>query len=172
MKCGRMNQNKRKRFTFMNGGHWRVKLGEREIRARFVDLLAAYENLGFTPSEIKQQLDEYRAYRHVCGCHSPEDVKLAISTREGYDKYRENAADIIEEAIDTLIEVGNGVTDEMLHKLCSKLFVLRDIFENEIGQEGDQFVRQCAEDERKKIPKSLGHLLTEAFYALKEHRYD
>lgn len=161
-----------KRFTYMDGGHWRVKVGEREISAGFVDRLAEYESLALAPNEVKQRLDEYRAYRNVCGGRSPEDVKLAISTREGYDKYRENAADIIEEAIDTLIEVGNGVTDEMLHKLCSKLFVLRDIFENEIGQEGDQFVRQCAEDERKKIPKSLGHLLTEAFYALKEHRYD
>lgn len=88
-----MNQNKRKRFTFMNGGHWRVKLGEREIRARFVDLLAAYENLGFTPSEIKQQLDEYRAYRHACGCHSPEEVKNALERMRTEEEDKKKTAD-------------------------------------------------------------------------------
>jgi len=33
------------------------------------------------------------------------------------------ARTIIEEVIDTLIEVGNGVTDQDLHKECNKLYI-------------------------------------------------
>lgn len=35
---------------------------------------------------------------------------------------------IIEEVIDTLIEVGNGTTDEQLHKACDYLLSLRDLW--------------------------------------------
>ena len=34
---------------------------------------------------------------------------------------------IIEEVIDTLVEVGNGTTDEQLHKACDYLLSLRDL---------------------------------------------
>lgn len=36
---------------------------------------------------------------------------------------------LFEQALDTLIEVGNGVTDEMLHEATDKLFKVRDILE-------------------------------------------
>ena len=35
---------------------------------------------------------------------------------------------IIEEVIDTLVEVGNGTTDEQLHKACDYLLSLRDLW--------------------------------------------
>jgi len=43
---------------------------------------------------------------------------------------KEQAAELLEDVIDTLIEVGNGTTDEMLHAACQKLFKLRDGFIN------------------------------------------
>ncbi len=122
-----------------------VKLVEGEIRSGFDDRLAEYESLGLTPDEIKQQLDEYRAYRHACGGYSPEAVGLAVRTRDGYNKHRETALEIIEKALDTLMEVGNGVTDQMLHELCDEIFILRDIVVNKIGCEGDAFIEECAE---------------------------
>lgn len=36
------------------------------------------------------------------------------------------AVEIIEDVLDTLIEVGNGTTDEELHRACDKLFKFRD----------------------------------------------
>jgi len=43
---------------------------------------------------------------------------------------------IIEGILDTLVEVGNGVTDEMLHKQCDYLFAFRDLWmKNKIKQE-------------------------------------
>lgn len=45
---------------------------------------------------------------------------------------KQKAAIILEEVIDTLIEVGNGVTDEMLHAAADQLIKFRDEwFENE-----------------------------------------
>jgi hypothetical protein len=41
------------------------------------------------------------------------------------------AANLLEEVIDTLIEVGNGITDEDLHKAADKLLKFREeCFEN------------------------------------------
>lgn len=39
---------------------------------------------------------------------------------------KEEASTILEDVIDTLFEVGNGVTDDMLHEACDKLFKFRD----------------------------------------------
>lgn len=44
---------------------------------------------------------------------------------------KEDAHELIEEVLDTLIEVGNGTTDEMLHEAADKLFVVRDCFINQ-----------------------------------------
>lgn len=38
----------------------------------------------------------------------------------------EEASVILETVIDTLCEVGNGVTDSDLHEACDKLFYFRD----------------------------------------------
>lgn len=141
------------RYTYMENEHWRVKIGEQEIRAGFVDRLADYENLDLEPEEIKRRLEEYRAYRHVCDGRSPVEVELAIRTRAGYKRYRSEAWDILEEAIDTLAEVGNGVTDEMLYELLQKIFILRDIVQNKIGQERDSNVEECAEYAKRVLHK-------------------
>lgn len=39
---------------------------------------------------------------------------------------KDEASIILEDVIDTLIEVGNGVTDEMLHEAADKLLKFRD----------------------------------------------
>lgn len=42
---------------------------------------------------------------------------------------------IIEDVLDTLIEVGNGVTDEELHYAADKLFKFRDAWLNQAIKE-------------------------------------
>ena len=37
--------------------------------------------------------------------------------------------ELIEDVLDTLIEVGNGVTDEMLHYAAEQLFDARDLLD-------------------------------------------
>lgn len=38
----------------------------------------------------------------------------------------EDASILLEDVLDTLVEVGNGTTDEMLHEAADKLFRFRD----------------------------------------------
>jgi hypothetical protein len=42
---------------------------------------------------------------------------------------------ILENVLDTLIEVGNGTTYEMLHEACDELFRFRDMFDRIIADE-------------------------------------
>lgn len=39
---------------------------------------------------------------------------------------KQEAHGLLEDVLDTLVEVGNGVTDEMLHEAADKLFKFRD----------------------------------------------
>lgn len=44
---------------------------------------------------------------------------------------------LIEDVLDTLVEVGNGVTDEQLHEAADKLFKVRHILKEKYQQEGE-----------------------------------
>ena len=41
---------------------------------------------------------------------------------------KEEASILLEDVIDTLIEVGNGITEKHLHEACDKLLKFRDEF--------------------------------------------
>ena len=43
---------------------------------------------------------------------------------------RDRLIELIEDVLDTLCEVGNGITDDELHKSADKLFEVRKIIEN------------------------------------------
>ena len=62
------------RYTYFDGGKWRLKIGDTEYSGKAVDRLAAYEDTGLEPEEIeqlkgeafglrvdKQELEQYRA---------------------------------------------------------------------------------------------------------------
>ena len=62
------------RYTYFDGGKWRLKIGDTEYSGEAVDRLAAYEETGLEPGEIeqlkgevfglrldKQELEQYRA---------------------------------------------------------------------------------------------------------------
>ena len=52
---------------------------------------------------------------------------------EEIEKYKasKSAEDLLEDVIDTLCEVGNGVDDEMLHDAANRLFAFRDLWKEE-----------------------------------------
>jgi len=41
--------------------------------------LSAYEDTGFTPSDIADHEEMFKAYRHICGGLSPEEVAKKIN---------------------------------------------------------------------------------------------
>lgn len=62
------------RYTYQDGGKWRIRIGDTEHSGQWVDRLAAYEETGLEPGEIeqlkgevfglkvdKQELEQYRA---------------------------------------------------------------------------------------------------------------
>lgn len=48
------------------------------------------------------------------------------------DETRAEVFGLIEDILDTLIEVGNGTTDEMLHEAADELFRVRDLLEKTV----------------------------------------
>ena len=48
-----------KRYTYFDGGKWRLKIGDTEHSGDWVDRLAAYEETGLEPEEIERILDSY-----------------------------------------------------------------------------------------------------------------
>ena len=71
------------RLTYFDGGKWRIKIGDTEYSGEAVDRLAAYEDTGLEPDEIKV-LQEYH------DLHTADDaeasrrlIELAQADREG-----------------------------------------------------------------------------------------
>ena len=71
------------RLTYFDGGKWRLKIGDTEYSGEAVDRLAAYEDTGLEPDEIKV-LQEYH------DLHTADDaeasrrlIELARADREG-----------------------------------------------------------------------------------------
>lgn len=56
------------------------------------------------------------------------EIEVAIYKKNWLTKHQ--ASFILENAIDTLIEVGNGVSDELLQKQADMLIALRDLYIN------------------------------------------
>ena len=43
-----------KRYTYFDGGKWRLKIGDTEYSGDWVDRLAAYEETGLEPEDMKR----------------------------------------------------------------------------------------------------------------------
>ena len=46
------------RLTYFDGGKWRLKIGDTEYSGEAVDRLAAYEETGLEPEQIRTVLDD------------------------------------------------------------------------------------------------------------------
>ena len=47
-----------KRYTYFDGGKWRLKIGDTEYSGDWVDRLAAYEETGLDPEELEEKQNE------------------------------------------------------------------------------------------------------------------
>ena len=54
---------------------------------------------------------------------------------EAEQEKKKPAMQLIEDVLDTLVEVGNGVTDEMLHEAADKLFKARALLKGDQNNE-------------------------------------
>lgn len=46
------------RYTYFDGGKWRLKIGDTEYSGDWVDRLAAYEEIGLEPEDMKKAFNE------------------------------------------------------------------------------------------------------------------
>ena len=46
------------RYTYFDGGKWRIKIGDTEYSGDWVDHLAAYEDTGLKPEDMKRAFNE------------------------------------------------------------------------------------------------------------------
>lgn len=76
--------------------------------------------------QIAEWLKELKSYR--------EDLENDEEFKEIFE--------LIEDILDTLIEVGNGVTDEDLHESADKLFKVRDILNTTVNKQ-EQIKGRC-----------------------------
>ena len=53
------------RYTYYENGKWRLRIGDTEHSGPEVDRLAAYEETGFKPQEIKSLEGEWSVCKHV-----------------------------------------------------------------------------------------------------------
>ena len=63
------------RFTYFDGGKWRMQIGNTEYSGPEADRLAAYENTGLEPWEITRIVDEY-GHGHTLRTHAAERLEL------------------------------------------------------------------------------------------------
>lgn len=58
------------RLTYFENGHWRLDFNGCQYQAGFVDRLAAYEDTGLTPDEIKSMQGEHFSGLEMAKLHS------------------------------------------------------------------------------------------------------
>lgn len=86
------------RLTYFENGHWRLDFNGCQYQAGFVDRLAAYENTGLTPEEVRSLWAEWSAMMSV------------LNSIGGYDRLREIAeADKEGRIVVLLCKVGDTV---------------------------------------------------------------
>ena len=76
-----------KRYTYFDGGKWRLKIGDTEYSGDWVERLAAYEETGLEPEELAQAKKKGRLVVLPCEIGSP--VYSHARKLDGADYVRE-----------------------------------------------------------------------------------
>lgn len=104
--------------------YFELRKNDRDYRTGDILLLREWKDGEYTGRTIKREITyilegcpEYGLMDGFC------ILAIDILHRDG------GVFELIEDVLDTLIEAGNGVTNEMLHEAADKLFRVRDILE-------------------------------------------
>lgn len=73
------------RYTYFDGGKWRLRIGDTEYSGKAVDRLAAYEDTGLEPEEVEQIR---RAADHMMFENVSHFVRYASSNFDELQKYK------------------------------------------------------------------------------------
>ena len=65
----------------------------KDVLEEMVERLAEYEDTGLTPDEIIEHEEMFKAYRHVCGGKSPEEIERLQSENTRLKEALDNQCD-------------------------------------------------------------------------------
>jgi hypothetical protein len=65
----------------------------KDVLEEMVERLAEYEDTGLTPDEIIEHEEMFKAYRHVCGGKSPEEIERLQAENRRLKKSVDNQCD-------------------------------------------------------------------------------
>ena len=71
-----------KKYTYFDGGKWRLKIGDTEYSGDWVDRLAAYEETGLEPEDMKREFNEDAV---LSGAYVPKTITNADCIRKMSD---------------------------------------------------------------------------------------
>ncbi|MBQ1359406.1 hypothetical protein [Ruthenibacterium sp.] len=74
------------RYTYFDGGKWRLKIGDTEYSGDWVDRLAAYEEIGLEPEDMKKAFNEDATLKlagQILGVTPGRLRELAQAEKEG-----------------------------------------------------------------------------------------
>ena len=74
------------RYTYFDGGKWRLKIGDTEYSGDWVDRLAAYEETGLEPEELAQAKKEGRLVVLPCSVGDPVFMGTGRYKITGYEE--------------------------------------------------------------------------------------
>ena len=74
------------RYTYFDGGKWRLKIGDTEYSGDWVERLAAYEETGLEPEDMKRAFNEDAVLKlagQILGMSPDRLRELAQAEKEG-----------------------------------------------------------------------------------------
>lgn len=74
------------RYTYFDGGKWRIKIGDTEYSGDWVDRLAAYEETGLEPEELAQAEKKGRLVVLPCDVGDPVFMGTGRYKITGYEE--------------------------------------------------------------------------------------
>ena len=74
------------RYTYFDGGKWRLKIGDTEYSGDWVDRLSAYEETGLEPEELAQAKKKGRLVVLPCSIGDPVFMGTGRYKITGYEE--------------------------------------------------------------------------------------
>lgn len=97
----------------------KLKELEKYTKAEIIEAIGRNYTAGYIVEELLLDLKTIQMQKNLSDEREADRIKTE----------KLEALLLIEDVLDTLVEVGNGVTDEMLHEAADKLFKARGLLE-------------------------------------------
>jgi len=118
------------RYTYFDGGKWRIKIGDTEYSGDWVDRLAAYEETGLEPEELAQAEKKGRLVVLPCDV---EDKLYDVTLGEVREKIVISLSMLLSKSVNHLVihaeNFRNAVTSYELQDIGKTVFLTREAAE-------------------------------------------